>query len=328
MVPGWECILNRDLSQQEIDSLFRGARLRAGEDPHAPRVVPFDFRRLDRIPKSQLRAVRLLHDNFVRNLASSLSAYLRTYLAVNLVSVEQLSYAEFLAGLASPTCLVCLGLRPFEGNAVLELNPNLTFPILEFLLGGKGKISGALTREITEIERQLLEGLLRIVLKDLKEAWETITSIDFTVESMETEPQLLQVLDPGEAFVATGIEVRIGGALGMMNLAIPSLIIKMMRSKFNHPGGGRRTRSTEPEQARMLSLVRPAQLSLDVRLVGPKLALKDLLALEEGDLLPFDVPVAGALDCVVNGSLKFRGQVVRAGNRKAFLVEEGVLDVA
>jgi flagellar motor switch protein FliM len=321
MVTAWEPALSRELSQQEIDSLFREVH-RGGEQAPAPKVAPFDFRRLDRIPKSQLRAIRLLHDNFVRNLASSLSAYLRTYLAVNLVSVEQLSYAEFLDGLASPTCLVCLGLHPYEGNAVLELNPNLTFPILELLLGGKGKGAGALSREITEIERQLMEGLLRIILKDLKDAWETITTIDFSVESMETEPQLLQVLDPGEAFVATGIEVRVGGALGMMNLAIPSLIIKMMRSKFDHPGGGRRSRASETEQARMLGLIRPAQLELDVRLRGPSFTLDDLLALEPGDLLPFDFPVARPLDCLVNGNLKFRGQVVKAGNKKAFLVEE------
>jgi flagellar motor switch protein FliM len=320
--------LSRELSQTEIDSLFRGAQSRGKEETESPKAVPFDFRRLDRIPKSQLRAIRLLHDNFVRNLASSLSVYLRTYLAVNLVSVEQLSYSEFLAGLASPTCLVCLGLRPFEGNAVLEINPNLAFPILEFLLGGKGKSPGTLDREITEIERQLIGGVLSIVLKDLKQAWETITSIDFSVESMETEPQLLQVLDPGEAFVATGIEVRIGGALGMMNLAIPSLIIKMMRSKFNTPGGGRRSRSTEAEQIRMLSLVRPARMDMDVRLLGPKVSLGDLLDLSPGDLLPFDAPTATLLDCTVNGQVKFGGQVVRTGGKRAFLIETVAAEVA
>jgi flagellar motor switch protein FliM len=229
--------LARQLTQQEIDAVFR-KRQPGGAEAAGPKAAPFDFRRLDRIPKSQLRAIRLLHDNFVRNLASSLSAYLRTYIGVNLVSVEQLSYAEFLDGLSSPTCLVSLGLRPYEGSAVMELNPGMTFPILEALMGGKSKVSTPLDREITEIERNLLEGLLRIILRDLKEAWETITSIDFKVDSMETDPQMLQVLDPGEAFVATGIEVRVGEAIGMMNLAIPSLIIKMMRTKFSHQGAG------------------------------------------------------------------------------------------
>ena len=313
--------MSRELSQHEIDAVFREVKQREGDTVDSPTVAAFDFRRLDRIPKSQLRAIRLLHDNFVRNLASSLSAYLRTYLAVTLVSVEQLSYAEFLDGLASPTCLVCLGLHPYEGNAVLELNPNLTFPMLEFLLGGKGKSSTALSREITEIERNLMEGLMRIVLQDLKEAWETITTIDFKVESMETEPQLLQVLDPGEAFVATGIEVRIGDAIGMMNLAIPSLIIKMMRSKFNHQGASRRSRCNEAEQARILGLVKPAPMELDIRLQGLQLALDDLLVLEQGDVLTFDSGVSKPLDCLVNGTLKFSGQVVTAGNKKAFLVQ-------
>src|SRR5580693_6314571 len=127
-------------------------------------AVRFDFRRPDRIPKSQVRAIHLLHDTFVRNLVSSLSAYLRSYLTVNLVSVEQLSYAEFLDGLPSPTCIVALGLSPYYCNGVLELNPALVFPMLEMLLGGTEKGSGNIQRDITEIEQKLLDGLFRIIL--------------------------------------------------------------------------------------------------------------------------------------------------------------------
>jgi flagellar motor switch protein FliM len=319
--------LSRQQSPQEIDAAFRGVHQRGGEEASASAVVPFDFRRLDLIPNSQLGAIRLLYENFARNFASSLSAYLRTYLAVTLVSVEQLSYAEFLEGRASPTCLVCLGLQPYEGNAVLELDPHMTFPILEFLLGGKGKTSDALSRKITEIERNLIDGLLCIVLRDLKEAWESITTINFTVESFETDPQLLQVSDPGKAFVATGIEVRIGEAAGMLNLAIPSLLIKMMRSNFSHQASGRKSRSTEADQSRILGLIRLSSLELDVRLRGPTLRLDDLLCLECGDVLPFDFSVRKPLDGLVNGNLKFCGQVVSAGNKRAFLVEDSPVGV-
>ncbi len=104
--------MSRQLSQQEIDAVFQNIRDRKRDAPAAK----FDFRRPDRIPKSQVRAIHLLHDTFVRNLVSSLSAYLRSYLVVNLVSVEQLSYSEFLDGLPSPTCMVSLGLRPYDGN--------------------------------------------------------------------------------------------------------------------------------------------------------------------------------------------------------------------
>ena len=147
--------MSRQLSQQEIDAVFQTLQDKKREAP----ALKFDFRRPDRIPKSQVRAIHLLHDTFVRNLVSSLSAYLRSYLTVNLVSVEQLSYAEFLDGLPSPTCIVSLGLSPYDGNGALELNPSLVFPILEMLLGGTGKSSASIQRDITEIEQRLLDGL-------------------------------------------------------------------------------------------------------------------------------------------------------------------------
>ena len=314
--------MNRQLSQQEIDAVFQNLEERKGTQKVAHKGVRFDFRRLDRIAKSQLRAIHLLHDNFVRNLGSSLSAYLRSYLTVNLVSVEQLAYAEFLEGLPSPTCIVSLGLKPYEGNAVLELNPSLIFPILEMLLGGNGKNPAIVQREITEIEEHLLDALFRIVLHDLTEAWKGVTAIDFKIESMEKQPSLLQILAPNEAVVAVGVEIRIGDSTGMMNMAMPAIIIKMMRQKFEQQWSVRKAESTDAEQSRMLRFVKEASVELDSRLVGSSFSVEDLLNLEAGDILSFDHPLNRPLDFAVNGKLKFKGRVVACGNKRAFVVED------
>src|SRR6266702_7951487 len=108
---------DRVLSQQEIDNVFRNLRDTPAEDDPSKRAQPYDFRRPDRIAKDQLRAIHLLHENFARSLASSLSAYLRAYVMVNLVSVEQLSFMEFTQCLPSPTILIALGMKPYAGNA-------------------------------------------------------------------------------------------------------------------------------------------------------------------------------------------------------------------
>ncbi|HUJ22468.1 MAG TPA: flagellar motor switch protein FliM [Bryobacteraceae bacterium] len=313
--------MNRQLSQQEIDAVFENLEDRKGTPAAARKGVRFDFRRLDRIAKSQLRAIHLLHDTFVRNLGASLSAYLRSYLSVNLVSVEQLSYAEFLEGLPSPTCITSLGLLPYEGNAVLELNPSIIFPVLEILLGGNGKSPAVVQREITEIEQKLLDGLFRIILQDLTEAWKTVTSIDFKIEAMEKEPQLLQILAPNEAVVAVGVEMRVGEATGMMNMAMPAITIKMMRQKFEQQWSVRKAQSTEAEQERMVRFLNNATLLLDSRLDGATFSVEEFLNLEEGDLLAFDHPLGRSLDCIVNGKLKFKGQMVRLGNKMAFRIE-------
>ena len=310
--------MSRQLSQQEIDAVFQNRQDRKRETP----AVRFDFRRPDRIPKSQVRAIHLLHDTFVRNLVSSLSAYLRSYLTVNLVSVEQLSYAEFLDGLPSPTCIVSLGLSPYDGNGVLELNPSLAFPILEMLLGGTGKSSATIQRDITEIEQKLLDGLFRIILHDLREAWKAVTSVDFTIEAMETEPQLLHLLAPNEAVVAIGIEVRIGESVGMMNIAMPSIVIKMMRQKFDQQWSVRKTQASNAEQARLLRLLRESSFSLEARLLGPTLTVRDLLRLEEGHLLIFDYPVERTIELLVNGAPKYTAQMATTAKKRACLIEQ------
>jgi flagellar motor switch protein FliM len=318
--------MSRQLSQQEIDAVFQSTQGRNPEKALAKRAALFDFRRPDRIAKSQLRAIHQLHDNFVRNLVSSLSAYLRSYLIINLVSVEQLSYAEFLECLPSPTCIASLSLKPYDGNAVLELNSSLIFPILEILLGGDGKLQFSAQREITEIEQVLLDGLFRLILRDLREAWKFVTLIDFAIENVETEPQFLQILAPTEAVVAVAIEIRIGDSVGMMNIAMPSIIIKMMRQKFDQQWSVRKSASTEQEQSRVLDLIRTSALSSEVLLAGPHLLLKDLMNLEEGDIVSFEYPTSRPLDLMLNGERKYCGEIVNSGRRAAFRVTDRLVN--
>jgi flagellar motor switch protein FliM len=313
--------LGRILSQDEIDNVFRNLKDTAAETDPAKQAQPYDFRRPDRIAKDQLRAIHMLHENFARSLASSLSAYLRAYVMVNLVSVEQLSYQEFSQCLTTPTCLVSLGMRPFEGNAVLELNPSLVFPILEMLLGGTGNAAVKLNREITEIEQNILDGLFRLILHDLKMAWHGVTNIDFSIEAHETEPQMLQVLAPNEAIVAISIEVRIGESSGLLNIGMPSINIKMLRQKFDQQWSIRKTESTETEQQRIFRLIRPAQLHIDARLDGPTLSLEDMMQLECGDILTLDYPVDRPLELKINNHLKYRGHIMTSGRKKAFSIE-------
>ncbi len=227
------------IDQPEIDSGFAGEGAAKPERKRAKGVIPFDFRRPDRILRGSIRAIHQLHDNFARTLGASLSTWLRTYAVANLVSVEQLSCSEFLECVSSPTCLVSLGMKPYEGNAILEINSALTFPLIEILLGGNGKIPFTTQREMTEIEQAVLDGFFEVVVRDLGEAWKPVARIDFAIEKIEAEPQRLQVMAPTEAVVAVAIEIRIGEAVGMMNIAMPSLNVRMMGQKFDQQWQGR-----------------------------------------------------------------------------------------
>lgn len=311
---------DRVLTQEEIDNAFKSTRDTAEEKDPARRARPYDFRRPDRIAKDQLRAIHVLHETFARTLASSLSAYLRAYVAVNLVSVEQLSYMEFSQCLPSPSCLAALGMKPFEGSAVLEINPTLVFPVLEMLLGGTGQPL-KLDREITEIEQSIMDGMYRIILHDLRQSWQAVAQLEFTIETHETQPQLLRILAPNEAVVAISMEVRIGDVAGMMNIGIPSIVVKMLRQKFDQQWSVRKAESTDMEQERVLRLLQPCNMSIDGRLQGPTLCAGDLMALKRGDILTFDYPFNRQVDLLVNSKLKFRGHVADNGRKRAFCIE-------
>ncbi|MCX6594925.1 MAG: flagellar motor switch protein FliM [Acidobacteria bacterium] len=308
---------DRLLTQHEIDNVFRNLQAQRASDDISRRAQPYDFRRPDRIAKEQLRSIHILHENFVRSLASSLSAYLRAYVIVNLVSVEQLSFMEFLQCLPSPTCMVSLNMAQFDNNALLELSPAIVFPVLEMLLGSASVSTVKMEREVTEIEQSILDGVMRIILRDLREAWRQVATIDFSIDSFETEPQLLQILAPNEAVVAVSIEVRIGDISGMLNLAVPSITVKMLGQKFDQQWTTRKTEASEGEQQRVMKLIRSSTMHFDTRLRGPTLSVENLLKLSAGDVLAFDYPIDRPIDLTINGRLKYKAKIVASGRKRA-----------
>ncbi len=307
------------LSQEDIDALFQ-AQAAASNKPQAR---AYDFRRSDRIPKEQIRALRAVHDTFARSLGSTLSAYLRTYVTVNLISVEQLTFADFVATLNSPTCIATIGMNPFEGVGVLELNPALAFPLIECLLGG-GKVKPlVVNREMTAIEQRILGGLLTLILQTLSLSWQSVATVDFSLESHESEPALLQVVAPNEAIVVIATEVQLGETSGMMNIGIPSSVVKLLRQKFDQQWTARKSTMTD-ESERLLSLVHPSQLALEARVEGSNVYFEDLLALQEGDVLQFDATLEQPVVLRVNGLPKYLGNVMISKGRRGFSVAERV----
>jgi flagellar motor switch protein FliM len=291
----------------------------AAESVSGPKVAPFDFRKPGQAPGSQMRAIYVLKQKFLHRIVSSLSAYLRSSVTAQLLTVDHLSYAEFLRGLPSPTCVVSLGMRPYEGNAVLELNPSLIFPIIEILLGGNGKPGAAANREITEIEQNVLDGLFRIILQALAEAWKDVVPVTLTLESVGKEARLIHA--PHEPVVAMSFEIKLEEGGGHMNLAVPTEILTIPGEDGDTQSAPRKVEATEPEQARTLELLREASFTLEAQLEGPMLRVRELLELKEGDVLTFDHPIDEPLNGLVNGKRKFAGQIVSTGKKKAFQIE-------
>jgi flagellar motor switch protein FliM len=322
------------LSQEEVDALLKSHTKPAGKasgagggdrgaaPPQAKKaqvqrkVTLYNFRRPDRVSREQMRSLHFMHDRFARNFSSSLSAYLRTITEVNLVSVEQLSYQEFLLSVPDPTCFNAISIKPLEGALALEVNPTLVFPIIDKMLGGPGEPL-KLLRTMTDIEQSIFDGVLKLVLEDLREAWRGIVDLDFRVQARETSPQLIQIVAPNEVVLLVVFEVKMGPVSGMINLAIPSIILEPIATKFDQEMFTGYKKSSTYEEARLLmtSLKRcPMEAAAEIH--GTSLRMEEVLQLKAGDLILLTKRFDAELDLCVDGIPRFAGLVALNPNGK------------
>ena len=104
-----------DIEAPVLAGARAGARVRE-------KVIPYDFKRPERVGKDQMRALQSLHEGFGRNFSAALSALLRSIVEVKLTSVDQLTYGEFVFSLENPTCFNLLRAEPLEGNLILDID--------------------------------------------------------------------------------------------------------------------------------------------------------------------------------------------------------------
>ncbi len=297
------------ISQEEMSALL-GANTNADANADKRRrVVPYNFRRPDRVSKEQVRSLYLLHDLFSHNLSSSLPIFLRAISEVTLISVEQQAYVEYLYGLPDPTAIFTLSMHPLQGVAVLELNPSVAFPVIDRMLGGPGQpLSEA--RAVTEIEQRILEGFLKVLTDDLREAWSPLIDLDLQVVGRETRPQLLQIVAPNEVIISIVFHVQIGDARGMMSLCIPAITLEPIIQKFNQAAYSR-SREASPTQTRaLLDTLSTVQFPVAAEIHGTRAAMDDLIRIALGDVLRLDHRIDDPVAISVGGKTKFRGQLV------------------
>jgi flagellar motor switch protein FliM len=321
--------MDKILSQDEINALFSAM---ATEDttlvpaePEKPetqrKVTRYDFHRADRISQDQMRSLTLLHDDFARNFSSSLSAYLRAFVEVTLASVEQMSYGEFVKILPDPTLFSSIGMRPLDGNMALELNPNLVFPMIDMLLGGPGNVV-AEPRNLTEIEMHIIEGVINLGMRDLKEAWRPIMELDFFLEGAGTKPQMFQIVSGGETVVTVGMDIKVGDNVGTMNICIPSRMLKVIRSKFDQQWSIRRQKVAGSEADKIMNLIRGAEIPVSGVMRESNLTVDDLLKIMPGDVIQLNKPMSEPVLLCVAGIPKFLGHVVMRRGKRAFEIVE------
>ena len=164
------------LSQNEIDALL--SALSTGEmsaedmkkEDETRKVKVYDFKRALRFSKDQIRSLTRIHENFARLLTTYFSAQLRTYVQINVASVDQIPFEEFIRSIPNMTLINIFEVPPLDGNILMEVNPNIAYYDARSTYGWSRRKPGKVDN-LTEIETKIMTNLFESSFDNLREAW-------------------------------------------------------------------------------------------------------------------------------------------------------------
>jgi flagellar motor switch protein FliM len=191
------------------------------------------------------------------------------------------------------------------------------FPLLEILLGGPGKSTAIIDRGLTEIEKSLIEPLIRVVLQELKAAWQPLIPLEFALEPPDAARRVCSAMPRNEGLIAASVELRLPEASGVLYIGLPARAIRQLLPNSQAP----KPDASADEQSKILRLAGRAEIDGNVCLNGPRMLFQDLLNIEAGDLIAFDCPLGQELDFELNGIPKFKGHLVARGGKRAFQIK-------
>lgn len=322
------------LSQTEIDDLLSALStgVVSAEDIQTEqkqkKIKVYDFKRPDKFSKDQIRTLYMLHENFARLLNTYLSTHLRTLVHIDVASVDQLTYEEFIRSLPNPSVISVFQMRPLKGNVILDINPNIVFSIIERLFGGSGQAPGK-PRALTDIEEAIIKRVISKALESFQEAWKQVVTIEPRLEVIETNPQFTQIVPPNDMVVIVTLQTKIGQTEGLINICIPYLVLEPIMSKLTTTFwvSSASTRQSLPEHINALQRkLERTFIPMIVELGGSTITVQELLGLAVGDVLQLDTKFEEDLLLRIGQREKFRCKPGLAGSKVAIQITEKLVE--
>jgi flagellar motor switch protein FliM len=289
----------------------------------------YNFRRPDKFSKDHLKALQTIHDTFAHQLALIISGYLRMGIEIDVVSVDQLTYDEFVRSMPSPITVVILEMPPLVGQGLLGFSHEITSSYINRMLGGPGT-SEVKPRELTDIERSLMRRVIDKSVTCLEEAWQSFVPAKASVIGIEEGYGMIQVASPGEIVALITLEVKIGPKdSGLMSLCLPFPILENVLPHLSaqHIFHRHNEGNTEQEKEQILTRINYAKMPVEVFLAGTQVTVQELMDLNTGDVIKLDRLVSQDLLVNVNHRPKFYARPGRIKDKLAVCITDIVENI-
>lgn len=309
------------LSQEEIDALLNGVNggdvpTGGDEPPPADAVLSYDFTQQDRIVRGRLPTLEMVNDRFARYFRTGIFSVLRKTCEVSVLGVKMSKFNEYVHGLAVPSNLNLVRVKPLRGTALIVMEPRLVFSVIDNFFGGDGRYHARIEgRDFTPTESRVIQIMLAEVFTAMVEAWAPVLPLNFEFLNSEINPQFANIVSPTETVVVSRFHVEVDGGGGEIHLTLPYSMVEPIRVLLD---AGVQSDRVERDERWLQSLhqeVLDAEVELSSLMLEVDMNIGDFLQLRPGDVIPVNLPelcTMFAEDVPI-----FRGQVGRAGGHKA-----------
>lgn len=284
------------LTQDEIDALLHGVtsgdvETESDEPLKEGEAAEYDFTSQDRIVRGRLPTLEMINERFARYLRISLFNMLRKTAEISVGGIQMLKFAEYVHSLFVPASLNLIKIKPLRGTALIVFDPRMVFSLVDNFFGGEGRFHAKVEgREFTPTEQRIIQILLDLAFKDIKEAWRPVMAVDFEYLNMEVNPHFANIVSPSEVVVVTTIHVELEGGGGDVHITMPYSMIEPIRDLLD---AGVASDLADNDARWSISLkeeLMQAELEMSSTLTEIELTLNELRNLKRGDIIPIELP--------------------------------------
>jgi len=315
------------LSQDEIDALLNGADdSDDSQDSNAGGAegsVDFDFSSQDRIVRGRMPTLELINERFARHLRISLFNMLRKTAEVSINGVQMMKFGEYQNTLYVPTSLNMVRFRPLKGTGLVTMEARLVFILVENFFGGEGRYHSRIEgREFTPTERRIVQLLLKIIFEDYKEAWSPVMGVEFEYLDSEVNPSMANIVSPTEVIVVSSFHVEVDGGGGDFHVVFPYSMVEPIRELLDAGVQSDKMEADVRWSSALKEEIMDVPINFRVNLLEHDIALRDLMELQPGDIIPVEMPPHAIM--FVEELPTYRVKMGRSSDKLAIQISEEI----
>lgn len=285
------------LTQAEIDALLNGVDdgdvvTEVEEEEDSSDYVLYDLASQDRIVRKRLPTLELINERFARSFRISLFNFLSRSADVSIGGIHIMRYEDFIQSMYMPTSMHIVKVNPLKGLGLFSMEAKLVFKLVDNFFGGEGhnpKVDG---RDFTPTELRVTELLMQQVFRDFEEAWQPIYEVGFEVTGTEVNPAMTSIVGPSDAVIVSKFHLEIDNNEGDLSVALPYAMIDPIKDLLDSAISADNDEADVRWQQTLRKDVMKAKVDLECSVVEKMMNLRNILDINEGDVIPVDIPAS------------------------------------